>query len=214
MLVKNIKEKKNLMMKRMNFILLRLFLLIACLMVLSSSSGCNSKYHKMFAVREERWFLFEYPVDYWQDSSSLPFLDIADEGTLSFVNYFSFPHPDRSRKEMLIDYYDLAYVPPNAKLMMDDWVSSLEDIDEGLHTGFELYYRAPITISGIKGEMIYFTNQFQECIPFFSSPVKCWLVYLDYKEKIWEFLVLSNPEAADEAQQDFSHLVKTFRFLN
>jgi hypothetical protein len=169
--------------------------------------GCinNSEYKAVTVTKSGIRFSFEYPKSYSDYTYSLN----SENTMVVLFRYLPDTNPQTADREILIDTWITNTAFPNATALLDRFLDDIPDVSKG----FKLIERSPIQVSGITGEMIYYSERINN-VNLNTDNIKSWEIYLDYKEKIVTISLICNIDNADKAKEEFDYLIQSFNFMN
>jgi hypothetical protein len=178
---------------RLNYLLLAA-LLITTLLSGVISSGCVSKYeqyYKKYTMNEGIVrFSFEYPKDYLENSYDSSNREVR----IWLSELFAKDGPDKDLSIMA----ELSTDNINAKTRMEESLSYIRD--------GEVLEKSPVKVGGVQG--------YKFVIRYERKPVKIERnIYFDFGGWQWILITRSTEALSAEAESEFEHLVKTFKFL-
>lgn len=194
------------MFSKKNLVILIISGICLIVLVLMISACSDSTGYRKISVTFNKTihYSFEYPESYYDIGSTYR----SEESQSIIIDHFK---PDVSPNEADKSIYISPGIQtpnyPNAKSCLDHLVSGLKEWDRQ----FELLSRSSIRVSGIKSEMIVFLNTYPE-EPINKGSTQTWQTYIDYEGYSWEIAIMSDPKLAKEAEAEFKHLIKSFRF--
>jgi len=102
----------------------------------------------------------------------------------------------------------------DAKTRMENLVESWSNLPS--YQEYQFIERSEIKVSGIQGELFICSLKGLEpgtdmLLPFPSIIRK---IYLNYNDKIVEISVDCSPELSDQVEEEFEHIINSFKFLN
>lgn len=185
-----------------------LVFLVLIVGVILGACGTSTEYIKATAVKHGTSFSFEYPSTYTKLTPDA-FEDIGDDYSVSLLYY----EPGSTQAKADIQLYIIALTPIPGRSEASAWQEEQIKILEQYDDKFKLYENTLAQVSGLDGyKIVYFTTILGDYLH--SHRVKCWDVYINYKEYTWKISVLAVEESSDQAERDFQHLIESFQFLD
>ncbi len=194
----------------------RYLLLIVILMSSSVLTGCFG--YKVFSNTEGSiHFQFEYRADMRIDLRS----HADNRFFVGFRRYGISGWPD---KDMIVDidrYPNRLYLDIyNASELLDNLVARTMKY----YQVAQVLERSPITIGGIKGEIVTYSLDLRSGPPPLDAPPKgepqtptlvmiTRLITFDHDGFIWMIKMSAYEKVAEEAKSDFEHVIQTFKIL-
>lgn len=174
--------------------------------------SCNG-YNKVELSIKHQVFSVDYPVMY-QYTADTNITDGRLEDSLGLGIPIETP---------LLTYYDpeLSIIAVESFETLEMYVDELwnnliqfTDNPSPAGTKFELIERGPIIVSGIHAELVIIkTNYIIDKMNYYN-PVISRRVYFKRGNMIWIIDIKSSEEKAEQARQDFEHIIDSFKFLN
>ena len=170
-------------------------------------TGCSmfSGYKQAVITEGDISFSFEYPSSFPEPRITL--------GTIVADIVMERPASNNIRNEIdgqiaIAIWSELPFT--NATVYLD---YILEDLQ--FHWGdFTLHERSIINIGGLSGEKVIYSGRFEVNI-FTFDHMKWQEVFLDYQGMIWIISYTSDADVTDDnAEEEFEHLINSFKFLD
>ena len=152
------------------------------------TSGTNSKYKTYTLKHYGVSFSFEYPVGY---KTILSY--IQDNTEASIGVHFSWHGAD-----------PIFGIDINSHIAEQVDPTTAENT-AGSHTPDEEIERISIAIAGITGELVAYNSGYQ------YAPSINRAVYFDVNGVLWSISIYSSTANADKAENDFEHIISTFK---
>jgi hypothetical protein len=171
--------------------------------------GCSGDgYQKTVETKRGIRFSFEFPESYqdpapeWDDDWSVYLYREVKEGNIEDTD---------TRFTIMI--FDPGREIPESKSKLEQRIEDYSQSPSGHE--FELIERSDVEVSGVRGELVVYTFRYLGSFEILESNLSIVRsVYLDYKSKIWNIEIVSHPEVAEQAKQEFEHIIESFKFLD
>lgn len=175
-------------------------------------SGCTAnEYKQITKTREGITFSFECPVSYQEQLyyGSNSIVVLLRPGTENLTSVYL-----DANTSFVILITDPTGENRDAKTKLENLIeiwSNLPSFHE-----YQFIERSDIVVSGIQGELFVCSLKGLEAgtdmlFPFPSIIRK---IYLDYDDKIVEISMDCYPEMAEQVEEEFEHIINSFKFLN
>jgi hypothetical protein len=163
---------------------------------------------------KEIWDNFDFDVPYTQLILNAPeiseVIEVPDPSSGEIITVVGHTSPAA-----------ICVVVSDSKKYWGELYSATDDLEELLEDeskweNYQLLERAPLTVSGIEGEMVAYLVDRLMPIPRKDGQrleYHC-AVYFDYNGLIWEIEAGCHQEIMDQVKADFEHIVETFIILD
>jgi hypothetical protein len=167
-------------------------------------TGCGD-YKQVTITKKGIRCSFEYPSSYIDIYYSL-----NSENDFSFLVRYPPDNQNKGDREITISFFIPNEDYPDAKSFLNEFLENMKSI-EGEE--FQLIKRSSITVSGIECEIVVHSGNYHFAY-LNSAHAKCWEIYLDYRGYMWILGLDSNIDITEGAEEEFQHLINSFRFLD
>lgn len=171
-------------------------ILVVCIFLIQCSSCSHSQY-KTFTLKQfDVKFSFEYPADYKIVNKYTPDNQNATIGV-------------RFAQRKFLWFTEDPVFGVNIGSRLATHVNPVTAAERaGSHTREQLLERTSIIITNILAEMVIYSSA-----DFNDAPSVTIDVFLETQGRLWNIFIYSSKEKAEEAKQDFVHIIQTFQIL-
>jgi hypothetical protein len=202
-----------------------------CVSFMYTFVGCDCShngYKRITVTNELGSYSFEYPSCYGMDIQDnldfdIPYTHLVLLGPMKHEKTEVFD-PDTGEVTTVVGermasvfYVDIS----NYKIYYGESYSATNRLERVLEgeakwANYQLLERAPLTVSGIEGEMVAYLVDKLMPIPVEDGENLEYVcaVYFDYNNFTWKIEAKCNQDMMDEVRADFDHIVETFTILD
>lgn len=150
-------------------------------------------------------FSFEYPDDYVKNETG--YEEESNEVDYIVLQYSASSYNGTLRKIINMQLWNPTESWHDASTKLDYYLASLGDTAQES----EIIERVPLQVAGVAGEKAVFSMLVAD-ITDIPNRLTGWIAAFDYGEQIWFLVVTTNMENTDEVEDDFMHIIESFKF--